>query len=275
MLTLKQLQEMKPNTVFASGQGLIIHPWASKRNDKNQISFIGDVGIFYIKNIRVVFDIEDYDKICGIKWCLHKKGYIVGRRNSENILLHKLILGSCPDGLETDHINQDKGDNRKVNLRFTSRQQNQFNKNLQSNNKSGYRGVSWDKRRKEWRSNIKINGKQIINEYFKNKDDAIKFRKDIEIKYINKQIINVFTTNLQPDGHHVLVNWVAIRGGIHDWAIYHSLDANLEPADCLGGFTHLEATDEQIARSGAKLYREYEIRAFVECDDESFKMYRY
>jgi hypothetical protein len=76
-------------------------------------------------------------------------------------------------------------------------------------------------------------------------------------------------------GHHVLVNWVAIRGGIHDWAIYHSLDANLEPAYCLGGFTHLEATDEQIARGGAKLYREFEIKAFVACDDEAFKLYRY
>ena len=76
-------------------------------------------------------------------------------------------------------------------------------------------------------------------------------------------------------GKYVKVNWVAIRGGIYDWAIYHSLDANLEPADSLGGFTHLDATDEQISRGGAKLRKEDEIKKCVPCDDEAFEMYRY
>lgn len=81
----------------------------------------------------------------------------------------------------------------------------------------------------------------------------------------------------EPDkkGKCVKVKWVAIRGGYHDWAIYHSLDANLEPTDSLGGFSHLKASDEQISKSGAKLRGEEKIKEFVPCDDEAFTMYRY
>lgn len=94
--------------------------------------------------------------------------------------------------------------------------------------------------------------------------------------WFNSKCPNLVNENGEPDekGKYVKVNWLACRGGIHDWAIYHSLDANLEPDDYLGGFTHLEATDEQIKRGGAKLRREDEIKKFVPCDDEAFAMYR-
>ena len=75
-------------------------------------------------------------------------------------------------------------------------------------------------------------------------------------------------------GHYVLVKWVAIRGYIHDWAIYHSLDANLEPSDYLGGFQHLMASDQQVADYGAKLHDRETIKRFVPCDDEALEMYR-
>lgn len=77
------------------------------------------------------------------------------------------------------------------------------------------------------------------------------------------------------DSKKTVVNWVAIRGGIHDWAIYHSLDANLEPARYLDGVKHLEATNEQIARAGAKMHKDNVIKKLVPCTDEAFKMYRH
>lgn len=78
-----------------------------------------------------------------------------------------------------------------------------------------------------------------------------------------------------PYSRYRLVKWVAIRGGIHDWAIYHSNDANINPNDHLDGTEHLDAPWETIARSGAKLRREEEIKSIIPCDDEAFKMYRY
>lgn len=81
--------------------------------------------------------------------------------------------------------------------------------------------------------------------------------------------------SLEEDGRSTKVKWVATRGFIHDWAIYHSLDANLEQSRNLDGVNHLQSTNEQIARAGAKLRDENKIKEFVPCDDEAFKMYRY
>ena len=95
--------------------------------------------------------------------------------------------------------------------------------------------------------------------------------------WFNNEPDNLVNEVGEPDKHgrYVKVKWVACRGGIHDWAIYHSLDSNLEPSDYMGGFQHLEASEEQIKRGGAKLRREDEIKKFVPCDDEAFAMYRY
>jgi len=80
---------------------------------------------------------------------------------------------------------------------------------------------------------------------------------------------------LEEDGKSTKVKWVAIRGRIHDWAIYHSMDANITQADYFDDPQHLEASNDIIARGGAKLHKEEEIRAFVPCSDEAFSMYRH
>jgi hypothetical protein len=81
--------------------------------------------------------------------------------------------------------------------------------------------------------------------------------------------------NLEPDGVSVKVKYVVLRGGIADWKIYHSLDANLEPSAYLDGTTHLEASFDQVLRHGASLHREDIIRRIVPCTDEAFEMYRH
>lgn len=57
-----------------------------------------------------------------------------------------------------------------------------------------------------------------------------------------------------------LLRWVAIRGGIHDWAIY-------------AHFADLPA--EEVARIGDKVSTESHIKRLVPCDDAAFEMYRY
>lgn len=80
---------------------------------------------------------------------------------------------------------------------------------------------------------------------------------------------------LEPDGKSTKVKWVAVRGFIHDWAIYHSMDANFIMADYLDDPSHLEVSEERITRSGAKLHKEEDIKRFVPCDEEAFALYRY
>lgn len=73
------------------------------------------------------------------------------------MLGRKLAKGEFPD-----HINGNGLDNRRENLRLATRSQNSINRGKQSNNKSGYKGVSWNKRDKRWTAQITIN-KHIIN----------------------------------------------------------------------------------------------------------------
>lgn len=63
--------------------------------------------------------------------------------------------------VQIDHTNRVRDDDRWVNLREASSQENMCNRNIQSNNKSGYKGVSWNKATCKWVSYVKINRKQI------------------------------------------------------------------------------------------------------------------
>lgn len=80
--------------------------------------------------------------------------------------------------------------------------------------------------------------------------------------------------NLEPDGRSVKVKWVAFRGGIADWKIYHSLDANLERGLYLGSNDHLNASWNTILLHGAGLHKREEIRKLVPCTDEALELYR-
>lgn len=80
---------------------------------------------------------------------------------------------------------------------------------------------------------------------------------------------------LEEDGRHTKVKWVAVRGNIEDWCIYHSMDANICQANYFDCDCHLKASDEHIANSGAKLRDIDKIKLFVNPNEEALKMYRF
>lgn len=61
-----------------------------------------------------------------------------------------------------DHINHNKLDNRRCNLRICTETQNNMNKCFDSRNTSGYKGVSWHKSARKWFAYIRFN-KQRLN----------------------------------------------------------------------------------------------------------------
>jgi hypothetical protein len=93
--------------------------------------------------------------------------------------------------------------------------------------------------------------------------------------YIEHPWFNDAKNNLEDDGRSVRVKFVIYRGGIADWCIYHSLDANLEPARYLDGTTHLMRSFEDIKNHGAKLHREKIIQGLIDCDDDTLSIYRH
>ena len=70
--------------------------------------------------------------------------------------LHQLILGDAQSsGMVIDHINRNKNDNRRSNLRFVTLTQNAQNLTLRKNSSSGFRGVSFNRDRKKWVANCR------------------------------------------------------------------------------------------------------------------------
>lgn len=99
--------------------------------------------------------------------------------------LHRIVLGLAKDSiLEPDHRNRNGLDNRKENLRLVTRSQNNFNKRMQSNNKSGVNGVFLRKNTNVWQAVIKLNGKNIYLGNFPKMEDAIEARSKAEDAYL-------------------------------------------------------------------------------------------
>ncbi len=99
-------------------------------------------------------------------WYYSSSGYAARRmRQNESkpgkmILLHRFILG-LENSSQVDHINRDRLDNRKINLRFATQTEQNFNSKKRKNSTSKYKGVHWQKDIKRWRSVITINNKKV------------------------------------------------------------------------------------------------------------------
>ena len=132
---------------------------------------------------RTIIDIDDIDKVIGHKWSMDKRGYVDTKESPRR--LHRFIM-EPPKDMEVDHINHNKLDNRKSNLRIVTRSQNNMNHKLCSRNTSGYKGVSYLKKNKVWETYIQVNGEMLKLGYFKKLQDAISARREAEIKYFGE-----------------------------------------------------------------------------------------
>jgi len=98
--------------------------------------------------------------------------------------LHSLIMGPTPPKSHIDHINGDKLDNRRENLRVVTPGRNQVNRHrLNRNNTSGTRGVQRtnQSQRNPWRAQITVDHKNIHLGLFATEQEAIAARRDAEL----------------------------------------------------------------------------------------------
>jgi hypothetical protein len=117
-------------------------------------------------------DAERAAEVLAYCWSLNDKGYAsrktsvrsggVSRKTS--IRLHRQLLGLVPgDGVEGDHINGDRLDNRLANLRIVPLGANAQNKNFCTVGTSRFRGVSWQKNKRgrgAWKAQVQLDGKK-------------------------------------------------------------------------------------------------------------------
>lgn len=140
--------------------------------------------IFDERGNSFYIDLEDFEKVSEYRWYLTKHGYwgahIPGTR--KRLMLHRFL---CPtDSYLVDHANHNKNDNRKNNLRPATALENNRNHKINSLNKSGFIGVSYNG--SSWIVNINMNNKTKYLGSFKNKEEAIKARLEAEAKYFGE-----------------------------------------------------------------------------------------
>lgn len=123
-------------------------------------------------------DDEDLERLSKFRWNMGGWGYVVasGHRIAKGLIvrLHREVLGlERGDGKVVDHINRDRLDNRKANLRLANNSQNAHNAISWAHNTSGHRGVCWDKSSNSWKVQVKINGKNLHVSRHKSLEDAV------------------------------------------------------------------------------------------------------
>lgn len=155
---------------------------SKKKYNKYDLSGEYGIGWTFNTNAEFYFDLEDYDKIKDYCWLENDQGYIIARDKNRKspIRQHRLILNVLDVDIDIDHVNNNKKDNRKMNLRFTNKQTNGINRGKNKNNKLGVKGVSF--KNGKYYARIMKDGKTYYLGVFDNLDDAINARKEKEIE---------------------------------------------------------------------------------------------
>ncbi|MEZ7525913.1 HNH endonuclease [Burkholderia vietnamiensis] len=117
----------------------------------------------------IMVDDEDFDLVSAHKWSLngsrYPRSYVWNkeRRHSDVIYMHRLLMGlHGPRGdLIVDHIDGNKLNNTRSNLRLCTYSQNNSNRGKSPNNTSGYKGVYFHKQMQKWQAQIMVNEKNV------------------------------------------------------------------------------------------------------------------
>jgi len=132
--------------------------------------------IYYIDN-EIIISNEDFEILNEFKWRIKKPdNYVCSKIKNKEYLLHRYIYIeilkiNIPDNHVIDHINNNKLDNRRENLRIVTHSENSRNRIKKENTSSLYYGVSFDQNSNKWAASISYN-KKTIRILYKNEIDA-------------------------------------------------------------------------------------------------------
>lgn len=165
-----------------------------KKNKKYNIyDLTKEYGVCYTsKNEKILFDLEDYDKIKDYCWYINCKGYAYAceiGNSKKHVFMHNVVMDNTNREYIIDHIFHNKNgensscDNRKSNLRRTTQCKNCINKKMQKNNTSGVVGVRMRKDSGKWIADINIDKQHIYLGQYNTFDEAVIARKEAESKY--------------------------------------------------------------------------------------------
>lgn len=116
--------------------------------DYAQVSLLGDHADNTSEGNIMLVSYHDLELVLKFKWYLTKAGYpgtygsVDGSiKYSRPVHLHQFLYPYTPYGHVVDHINRDRLDNRRDNLRICTALQNSYNKSKPKNSNKKYKGV--------------------------------------------------------------------------------------------------------------------------------------
>lgn len=159
--------------------GCISHEKHRKRNEYYVIDNV--VHVKLNSNFEMLCDEDDWEKLKHYCWSVKDtSGYARARVEGKARHFHTLVMPKSSPKLYVDHINGDVRDNRKKNLRYATPTQSVMNTGIRSDNTSGVKGVSYNKRVKKYEVYIHKDGKKIWLGFYNKLDEAQRVREKKE-----------------------------------------------------------------------------------------------
>lgn len=120
--------------------------------------------------LNLKYDEADAKFVESHTWCL-TAGYPATGLNGKTQYLHRLLLNASPGSI-IDHINGDKLDARRSNLRFVTHAENLQNQKLRTDSKTGIRGVCFESWTQRYLAQIVVNGRRVKKARFDTLEEA-------------------------------------------------------------------------------------------------------
>ena len=135
-------------------------------------------------NTIFLVDTEDLPILDNRSWSMTDRGYIASKRNKaeKTVKLHRAVM-NAEAGVSVDHMDGDTANNRKSNLRICAHSDNVKNQRIRSDNKSGYKGVSFCKATNKWRAEIGADSKRILIGHFSDPKEAAHAYNEAALRY--------------------------------------------------------------------------------------------
>ncbi len=136
-------------------------------------------------------DDEDFEYLNQWKWHVNHNGYAIrqlSKKESPNIrqrlFMHHAILPR--NDLVIDHIDGNKVNNQKSNLRYASVLNNTRNQTIRKDSSCGYKGVYFSLQKNKWHARIKTSTKRLHLGFFDSSKEAAKAYNQAAIKYFGQ-----------------------------------------------------------------------------------------
>jgi len=145
----------------------------------------GDVRLIPLSDgFYAYVDATDYEWLSAWLW-YSQNGYAGRRQMGKILLMHRLIM-QPPDDMLIDHIDGNRMNNCRCNLRICTRAENQRNKRRHARSISIFKGVSYNKQAGKWFSQCWFEGRYHVGPYVDDEAEAARDYDRMAVDYFGE-----------------------------------------------------------------------------------------